>query len=103
MRWMVKVLAVGHAQTGIRWEHIYPYVGEEARSVWERYESDRVREFYLRADHRPGVMLVLECEDVTEAERLVAALPISKAELLNFEVIPLRPYMGFRELFENPT
>jgi hypothetical protein len=93
----VKVLAIGHPRSGIRWEHIAPYVGEQARSVWERYEIDQVREFYLRADHRPGVVLVLECDDVREAERLVAALPISEAELLNFEVIPLRPYMGFRQ------
>jgi hypothetical protein len=100
---MVKVLAIGHPQTGIRWEHIAPYVGEQARSVWERYEGDQVREFYLRADHRPGVVLVLECDEVTEAERLVAALPISEADLLNFEVIPLRPYMGFRQLFRDPT
>ena len=48
-------------------------------------------------------MLVLECDDVTEAERLVAAIPMSKADLLDFEVIPLRPYLGFRELFRDPT
>jgi hypothetical protein len=100
---MVKVLAIGHAQTGIRWEHIAPYVGEQARHVWELYETDQVREFYLRADHRPGVVLVLECADVTEAERFVAALPIGRAELLDFEIIPLRPYIGFRELFKDPT
>jgi hypothetical protein len=100
---MVKVLGIGHARTGIRWEHIAPYVGEEARSVWKLYESDRVREFYLRADHRPGVVLVFESEDVSEAERLLAALPMVEAGLLDFEVIPLRPYIGFRELFENPT
>ena len=100
---MVKVLAIGHPRSGVRWEHIAPYVGEEARHVWERYEIDQVREFYLRADHRPGVVLVLECDGVTEAERLVAGLPISEADLLNFEVIPLRPYMGFRELFTTPT
>jgi len=99
---MVKVLAIGHPRGGVRWEHIYPYVGEQARHVWEQYETDQVREFYLRADHQPGVVFVLECEDVTEAERLVADLPISKAELLNFEVIPLRPYMGFRQLFRDP-
>jgi hypothetical protein len=100
---MVKVLAIGRAQTGIRWEHIYPYVDEESRSVWELYESDRMREFYLRADHRPGVVLVFESDDVSEAERLVAALPIVEAGLLNFEVIPLGPYIGIRELFEDPT
>jgi hypothetical protein len=99
----VKVLAIGHPRSGVRWEHIAPYVGEQARSVWERYEVDQVREFYLRADHRPGVVLVLECDDVREAERLVAALPISEAELLNFEIIPLRPYIGFRQLFRDAT
>ena len=51
----MKVLAIGHPRNGVRWEHIAPYVGEQARSVWERYEIDQVREFYLRADHRPGV------------------------------------------------
>ena len=100
---MVKVLAIGHPRSGVRWEHIYPYVGEQARHVWEQYETDQVREFYLRADHQPGVVLVLECDDVTEAERLVAAIPMSKADLLDFEVIPLRPYLGFRELFRDPT
>jgi hypothetical protein len=99
----MKVLAIGHAQPGIGWEDIAPYVGEEARSVWELYESDRVREFYLRAAHRPGVVLVFETDDVSEAERLVAALPIVEAGLLDFEVVPLRPYMGLRELFEEPT
>jgi hypothetical protein len=99
----VKVLAIGEAQPGIGWEHIAPYVGEEARSVWELYESDRVREFYLRADHRPGFVLVFETDDVSEAERLVAALPIVEAGLLDFEVVPLRPYVGLRELFEDPT
>ena len=102
-RWMVKVLAIGHARNGIRWEHIAPYVGEEARTVWELHESGRVREFYLRADHLPGVVLVFECDEVREAERLLAALPMVEAGLLDFEVIPLRPYVGFRELFENPT
>ena len=99
----MKVLAIGHPRSGVRWEHIAPYVGEQARSVWERYESEQVREFYLRADHRPGVVLVLECDDVTEAKRLVAALPVSEADLLDFEIIPLRPYVGFSELFRDPT
>jgi hypothetical protein len=99
----MKVLAIGHPRNDVRWEHIAPYVGEQARILWERYESDQVREFYLRADHQPGVVLVLECDDVKEAEQLIAALPISEADLLDFEIIPLRPYMGFRELFTDPT
>jgi hypothetical protein len=99
----VKVLAIGHPRSGVEWADIAPYVGEQARSVWESYEVDQVREFYLRADHQPGAVLVLECDEVTEAERLVADLPMAKAGLLDFELIPLRPFMGFRRLFEDPT
>ncbi len=50
----MKVLAIGHPRSGVGWEHIAPYVGEQARSVWERYEIDQVREFYLRADLQLG-------------------------------------------------
>jgi hypothetical protein len=100
---MVRVLAIGRARSGVVWLDIAPYVGEETRHMWELYESDRVREFYLRADDRPGVLLVFECDDATEAERLVGSLPIVEAGLLDFEVIPLRPYVGLRRLFENPT
>jgi hypothetical protein len=59
---------LAHPRGGVRWEHIAPYVGEKARGVRERYEIDRVREFYLRADHQPEAVLVFECDDVTEAE-----------------------------------
>jgi hypothetical protein len=100
---MVKVLAMGRARGGAGWEDIVPYVSEEARHVWELYESDQVREFYLRADDLPGVVLILECDDLAEAEQIVAALPVLKAGLLDFEVIPLRPYVGLRQLFDDPT
>ena len=45
--------------------------------------------------------MIFECDDATEAERLVAELPIVGAGLLEFEVVPLRPYAGLRQLFEN--
>ncbi len=99
----MKVLAIGRTRSGIGWKDIAPYVREEARHVWELYESSRLREYYLRADDQPGVVLVFECDDLAEAERLVAALPVLEAGVLDFEVIPLRPYVGLRRLFEDPT
>jgi len=96
-------MAIGRARSGVGWQDIAPHVGEGARHVWELYESDQVREFYLRADDRPGVVLIFECDDPAQAERLVAALPVLEAGLLDFEVIPLRPYVGLRRLFVDPT
>jgi len=41
----------------------------------------------------------LECADVVEAESLLTTLPLVRAGLIAFEVIPLVPYPGFERLF----
>ena len=45
------------------------------------------------------VVLFLECEDVAEARAILAALPLVKVGLIEFDVIPLMPYPGFSRLF----
>jgi hypothetical protein len=42
---------------------------------------------------------VLECSDIDEAQRILAELPLVPAELIDFELIPLRAYPGFARLF----
>jgi hypothetical protein len=43
--------------------------------------------------------LVLECSDIDEAQRILAELPLVPAELIDFELSPLRAYPGFARLF----
>jgi hypothetical protein len=43
--------------------------------------------------------LILECAGVEEAKDLLNTLPLVKAELIEFNVIPLAPYSGFERLF----
>ena len=56
------------------------------------------RELYFRQD-RPEAVLILECADVEEAEGALNSLPLVKAGLITFEIIPLVPYPGFARLF----
>ena len=44
-------------------------------------------------------MLVLECADAEEARRVLGTLPLVRAALIAFEVIPLVPYPGLARLF----
>jgi len=62
------------------------------------HQSGIIRELYFRADRNEAV-LMLECASLIEAQEILAILPLVKAELISFEVIPLKAYPGFARLF----
>ena len=70
----------------------------EARRAWELYQAGILRELYFTADTREAV-LILECDSADEARRHLAELPLIRAELIDFRLIPLAPYPGFERLF----
>ena len=57
-----------------------------------------IRETYFRQD-RSTAVLILECADATEAEAVLQTLPMVRAGLITFEIIPLVAYPGFARLF----
>jgi muconolactone delta-isomerase len=70
----------------------------EARKAWELYQSGILRELYFTADTHEAV-LVLECETADEARRRLSELPLMRAGLIDFRIIPLVAYPGFERLF----
>ena len=74
------------------------YAKEEAKTLWKLYKNGIVREFYFRDDETKAV-LILEAEDPGKANELLNKLPFVKNKLIEFELIPLRPYPGFERLF----
>jgi hypothetical protein len=70
----------------------------EARRAWELYQQDILREIYFRADRTNGV-LILEVADLAAAREVIDSLPLVAAGLIDFDLIPLRPYTGFERLF----
>ncbi|HEY3474694.1 MAG TPA: muconolactone Delta-isomerase family protein [Anaerolineales bacterium] len=95
----MKILALEVEAESATSEQFIPHLEAEARSVWELYQSGVIRELYFRAD-RSEAVLILECADVNEAEETLAALPLVRAGLIRFDVIPLRPYPGLARLFK---
>ena len=72
----------------------------EARRVWELIQEDKIREIYFRSDENTAVIL-LECEDLQEAKKTLDSLPMVHNGLIDFELIPLKPYPGLARLFDN--
>ena len=94
----MKVLALGRdlvAQDDPRFADLR---AAEARVVWELHQGDVLREVYFRAD-RPNGVLVFEVPDVAAARAAVDSLPLVAAGLIDFDLVPLRPYPGLARLF----
>ena len=94
----MKILALEHELPGPTADQFQQHANDEARKVWEYHQTGVIRELYFRADRNDAV-LVLECESVIEAQEILATLPLVKAGLISFEVIPLKAYSGFERLF----
>jgi len=94
----VKILAIEREVAPEHEQAPSPLLTEEARRVWELQTSGVIREIYFRRD-RSAAVLMLECAGVDEATTILATLPLVRAGLIQFEIIPLSAYTGFSRLF----
>lgn len=94
----MKLLAIEHEMDGSRPEDFQPHLRAEAARVWELQQAEVIREIYFRADRHEAI-LILECDDLDEAAKVLDSLPLAKAGLISFDVIPLKPYPGLSRLF----
>lgn len=94
----MKILALEKEVPGVTEEAFAPHLHAEALRAWELQQEGILREFYFRAD-RDDAVLILECANVSEAHRILSTLPLVKAGLIDFDLIPLKAYPGFARLF----
>ncbi|WP_321792385.1 superoxide dismutase [Burkholderia pyrrocinia] len=79
-------------------ESYQPHLLEEVRHGWHLYKSGFVRDIYFRQD-RPGVAIIVESESVDAARQALAEFPLAKVGLIDWEIIPLGPFVGWESLF----
>lgn len=96
------VLAMDRILPGTTEDKIKARLPEEARAVLNLYLTGQVRQWYFRQD-RPGVVFLLEADSVESAQAMVDALPLSKAGLLAYDLIPIGPYIPLATLLNPPA
>ena len=94
----MKILAIERETPGVTAEEFRPHLKAEAARAWELYQAGVFRELYFDRD-RHSAVLMLECEDVDQAHRVLGTLPLVNAGLITFDIIPLMPYPGISRLF----
>jgi muconolactone delta-isomerase len=97
----MKILAVEHEVENASPQGFAPHLKAEAAHLWQLQQAGLLREIYFNAQKHTAI-LMLECASQTDAQTVLAQLPLVKAGLIEFELIELAPYDGFARLFD-PT
>lgn len=69
---------------------------DEAREVLDLQQKEILREIYF--DEKHCAVLILECDNKTEAEEILSELPLVKSGFIRFDIKELHPYTGFSRL-----
>ena len=97
----VKILAIGHiimAKNGDR-QAIMP---SEVRETVKLYLAGKIDSWYVRKD-QPGVVFLMNVTTTKEAHDLLEALPLGKAGIMEFDLIPIGPLSPLQYLLTEPA
>jgi hypothetical protein len=92
-----KVLAIGHVTAARTLESARGIMPTEVRDTVRLYLAGKIDQWYVRQD-QSGVVFIMNVNTVEEAGKLLAELPLGKAKLMEFELIPLGPLNPLRAL-----
>jgi hypothetical protein len=84
------VLVTLTVKPGISRDLITKTLPEEVRATVRLYLDGKIRQWYSRSDGK-GVVFILDCKDVAEAQSLMEQLPLAKEKLVDYDYLPLSP------------
>jgi hypothetical protein len=89
------VFAILTAKAGVQREQIMAIMPDEIRATVQLHLEGKIREWYARGDGR-GAIFLLNVTNAEEADSIMEALPLGKANLLDHEYIPVGPLAPLR-------
>lgn len=92
-----KILALGTITPGIDQKRVKAILPSEVRATVELYLNGKLDQWYSLQDRR-GVAFILNVTDSVAAREMLEKLPLGKAHLMSFELIPLGPLDPLRVL-----
>ena len=85
----MKVMAIGTLKP-LTPEQRQMYLPKEVPATLQLYLDGKMEQFWLR-ENNAGVIFLMSVDSVEEADALLNALPLGRANLLTFELMPIGP------------
>jgi hypothetical protein len=96
-----RILAIGHLTAAATPESRAGIMPTEVRDTVRLYLAGKIDQWYVRQD-TPGVVFLMNVTTTAEAHDLLEKLPLGKAHLMEFELIPLGPLSPLNILLKTP-
>lgn len=87
-----EMMVIVSAKQGITRQQIMAVMPAEIRETVKLYLDGKIRQWFSRGDGK-AVILLLEAKTEDEARAVMDTLPLSKAQLVDDEYIPVGPLM----------
>jgi muconolactone delta-isomerase len=85
----MKVMAIGTLKP-LTPEQRQMYLPKEVPATLQLYLDGKMEQFWLR-DNEAGVIFLMTVDSVEEADALLKGLPLGRANLLTFDLMPIGP------------
>jgi hypothetical protein len=85
-----EVMVILTAKQGVTREQILAIMPSEVRETVKLYLDGKIRQWYSRGDGK-GAIFLLDAKTPDEARAVMETLPLSKAQLMDHEYIPVGP------------
>ena len=78
---------------GVTRERFIEYARDEVdQQTWELVRKGIIQHWLWKTGEEPGLVILMNCEDQAEAQRLTDAAPIVADGILTFEIDPVDPF-----------
>lgn len=92
-----RILAIGTIGPGVDPARVREVLATEVRETVDLCLDGKIDQWFSLRE-RVGVAFIMNGADVEGTRRLLEGLPLGKAHLMTFELIPLAPLNPFRQL-----
>jgi hypothetical protein len=96
-----KLLATGSLTPKANAAVLKPILPSEVRETVQLYLAGKLDQWFVKQDHT-GVVFILNVTDRKEAGELLEKLPLGRAGLMEFQLIPLGPLRPLGLLLSKP-
>ena len=92
-----KILAIGTINPGFEQSQVSAVLPEEVRETVDLYLDGKIEQWYS-LQGKPGVAFIINVTDPAVAHEMLEKLPLGKAHMMSFELIPIGPLNPLRFL-----
>jgi hypothetical protein len=85
-----RILAIGRLTANADAAGLKGIMPTEVRETVQLYLKGKIDQWFVMTD-QSGVVFILDCDDVDQARALLEKLPLGRARLMQFQLIPLGP------------